>query len=110
MRWLLSTFGGVYYPLGKEGEYVWKVKGQKNKELCLLAILPYLKIKRDQANIMLQFLRVEKGNIKEKTRLCSVCHILNGTCPTTNTQDTSQDVKIESDLHSDMQSGSVVIQ
>ena len=64
MKWLQSRFGGQYYR-EDNSEKKWKDSYQwchcaENKEQFLLAILPYLVLKREQAKVLLEFLRIEK--------------------------------------------------
>jgi len=64
MKWLKSRFGGEYYTEKRTNE-TWKDSYKwyhcaKDKESFLLSILPYLVIKREQAKILLEFLRIEK--------------------------------------------------
>lgn len=116
IRWLIKHFGGVYYTQSPDNprhklQYVWRPKGKKNKENFLLGVLPYLIVKREQALIGLEYLRLPAGrNSATRTALAERCSLLNqnGESVTTNTLDTK--VKIESDLHSDMQSAPVVTQ
>jgi len=63
MKWLKSRFGGEYYlDTGKKPEnwkdsYVWHYAAE-SKEDFLLAILPYLIIKREQALVALEYIRL----------------------------------------------------
>ncbi len=93
MKWLVRNFGGQYYmrkarDVQKHADsYIWRVTGRKNRETILLGILPYLIIKKNQAQIALEFLR------------------LNGShCP----ENASQEAKIESDLTGDSKSAPLV--
>lgn len=67
MKWLKSRFGGEWYadkgkqPINWKSSYAWYY-GAESKQDFLLAILPYLIIKKEQALIALEFLRI--GNIQ----------------------------------------------
>jgi len=67
MEWLVQNFGGQYYhhrrakPQHKIA-YGWRPKGRANSEQLLLGILPYLVIKKKQANIALQYIRLPHNN------------------------------------------------
>src|ERR1035438_1061932 len=60
MKWLKSRFGGEYYsdnskrPSNWKDSYVWFHASESKQEL-LLAILPYLIVKREQALVALEF-------------------------------------------------------
>lgn len=91
MKWLITNFGGVYYSRQKtEGwrlSYNWEPKGAHNKELLLLGILPYLQIKKEQANLLLQFLRMENKSDKEaRQKLYEQSKILNRTGDSVTTE------------------------
>jgi hypothetical protein len=118
MKWLIQKFGGVYYHRSSENpnwadRYDWSPKGKKNKEEFLLGILPYLIIKREQANVALQFLRLDgEINPTKRQELCNQLCELNrrGKSPTTNTSNIgSNAVKIESELMGDHESLSTVM-
>jgi hypothetical protein len=112
MKWLQSRFGGQYYT-EKRIEAAWKDAYKwhhcaENKEQFLLAILPYLVLKREQAKILLEFLRIEKW-LKVPTKrqeLYEKIVALNqrGKPVETNTQDSSDEEKIESVLIGDSES------
>jgi hypothetical protein len=118
MKWLLEHFGGVYYihhpskkPTHKVG-YSWHPKGAKNKELLLLGIIPYLQIKREQAEIALEYIRMDgKKDPTRRDDLRTRIQTLNGhglgKRPTTNTLDGLQP-KIESELMGDHESAPLV--
>jgi len=62
MRWLKSMFGGEYYldkatQANHKDGHVWHHAAESKQEF-LLAILPYLIIKREQAIVALEFLRI----------------------------------------------------
>lgn len=115
MKWLVKFFGGRYqirWQIGKQGRhfcYHWAVTGSKNRETVLLGVLPYLIIKREQALLALEFVRMkDEKNPPKRKLLMDKCKALNslnsGVSPTTNTLNDSQESKIESVLQSDLQS------
>lgn len=126
MKWLVGNFGGVFYQqdnskYGWKTSYSWQVKGHKNKENFLLGVLPYLIIKKEQALLVLEYLRMDGvSNPEKRKELAARCKQLNqvGTSVETNTLDplnlitgenirvtvTNLGVKIESELHGDVQS------
>lgn len=125
MEWLVKNFGGVYYThrrakaIHKTG-YDWRPKGKKNTEEIILGILPYLVIKKEQANIVLQYLRLgssqgsERNDVDARRLLMVECQKLNkrGQPLTTNTLVNSlseeSELMIESDLIGDNESGHTV--
>jgi hypothetical protein len=121
MRWLVRYFGGQFRPKAKNSSklsddpgFEWFMNGgYKKMEIFLLGILPYLVIKKEQCLLALSFVRLDsKPNPAMRASFHEQCMALNsGKSPTTNTLDASyKEAKIESDLHSDMQSDPVVIQ
>lgn len=127
MEWLTDRFGGrtavsvkhISKKARDNGQvsikpcYRWTVEGYKKQEQFLLAILPYLVIKREQALVALEFVRML--GIKDpitRMKLHERMKALNrGESPTTNTPNCTQSVqKIESELCGDTQSGPVVMQ
>jgi len=120
MKWLQSRFGGEYYkdesslkkhPTWKPA-YVW-FHAAKDKEPFLLSILPYLILKREQANIALQFLRLDSQRVPEKRQeLYEKIVALNqrGKPVEANMLDSSNEEMRESVLSGDIESTPVVIQ
>jgi hypothetical protein len=130
MEWLVSNFGGKYYD-GKQGHnkicYRWYLDGYENMEKFILSMLPYMIIKREQAKIALEFVRMRgQKNPVKRMELSKRCTALNkGISPTTNTLNSLpnctvlacgpsfnpnlKEMKIESDLHGDMQESSVTL-
>jgi hypothetical protein len=112
MKWLVQYFGGEYRAKqkGKFGVhtcYEWFVNGGYARlELFLLAIMPYMVIKKEQANTALQFIRLHgKVNPEKRAKLHALMISLNsGKSPETNTPNTELSVKIESDLTGDHES------
>jgi hypothetical protein len=117
VKWLKSRFGGEYYtdtgkkPANWKDSYVWHY-GAETKQEFLLAILPYLIIKKEQALLALEFLRLGSVQTPEKRQaLYEKIVALNqrGKLVETNTQDTSPDeVMIESVLTGDSKSAPTV--
>ena len=106
-KWLLSTFGGVYYKIDMSKQnpkwndaYRWMPKGKRNKETLFLGILPYLIVKREPVKLAIEFARLE-GICPEKRRaLYEACGKLTrrGKSVETNTSEATQVAKIESEL------------
>jgi hypothetical protein len=140
MDWFVENFGGVVYKKKnnlnpKKPVNQWFTKGGwKAQEKFLLGILPYLLIKREQALVALEFIRMlREENPEHRRELWAKCGALNrGESPTTNTSsaeyekafrslieyklepdmpiDDDISVKIESEHISDNVSGPVVTQ
>src|SRR5208282_3701399 len=115
MKWLISNFGGVYHQKREatdkhKAAYEWRPKGENNTKRILLAVLPYLVIKREQAILALKYIELPRNCPKEREPLYQRMRELNQKGPTTvttNTQEAfgySSDVKIESELISDDES------
>lgn len=128
MKWIQNRFGGTYRPAVKHISKKAKANGQKSLKLCfrwtvegyenqvyfILRILPYLVIKLEQAKIALEFAGMKgKSNPSKRLELHYTMKALNkGESVTTNTPNAScseTDVKIESDLIGDYESGPGVI-
>lgn len=63
MKQLIQYYGGGYRMTrpanGKhKARYEWRPKGKKNLELLLLGIIPHLLIKREQAELLLEWVRL----------------------------------------------------
>jgi hypothetical protein len=93
IKWLHSNFGGNFFN-GKQQRptikkhYIWRVLRHKDIELLLLAILPYLIIKREQAIILLELVRMSRDeNPAKRKELWEKMAVLNkrGIGVTTNT-------------------------
>lgn len=120
IKWLQTHFGGNYYKSGRANEkwkqaYIWRFLRKADIEKLLLAILPYLIIKREQAIALLEFVRLPRymENPEKREELYQKLKLLNkrgNDNVTTNMQDTAEAVKIESELTGDCESGSVVTQ
>lgn len=111
MKYLIAHFGGVYYSRQKiqnwKLSYGWEQKGAKNRENLLLGILPYLQVKREQAEILLEFIRMGSiANKEKREELYNKIKLLNrtGDSVETDTPSTSSEVKIQSELTSDRES------
>ena len=112
INWVLEHIGGTYVVHRHKSAdwkicYKWQLYGAKAQEEFILCLLPYLVLKREQANILLQFIRLDGvENPSKREELYRKVLLLNrrGASPTTNTPNTSKEVKIESGLHGDVQS------
>ena len=84
MQWLVVNFGGKFYTRTKQAsskrtQYCWHPSGKKNRELFILGVLPYMIIKREQAKIALEFLRLGYGEQVRRKELVAKCQLLNRT-------------------------------
>jgi hypothetical protein len=115
MKWLKENFGGEYHDGGQGSRricYRWNLQNYKQMEKFVLAILPYMVIKRKQALLALEFFRMfGQKNPAKRLELARRCQALNrGITPETNTPNpVLEPVKIESELTSDSKSAAVVI-
>lgn len=113
IKWLVEKFNGTYrvgvHEISKmalaNGQkqmrpcYRWTMEGYRNQEKFLLSVLPYLVIKREQALVTLEWTRMLNAkNPAKRLELHQRMIALNAKSPTTNTPNTSTEVKIESDL------------
>ena len=81
---------------GKLPMFEWEMKRQEDQEKFLLDVLPYLKTKREQSKILLNFIRMRgERNPAKREEMHRQVRALNGK-------------KIESELHGDMQSAPLV--
>jgi hypothetical protein len=109
IEWLHEQFGGMYYGskpnnLVSKPSYRWRLLKKKDIELLLLAIIPYLIIKKEQAKVLLEFVRLPRNDdVQKRQELCNKIQALNkrGISVETNMQDTAKAVKIESELTRD---------
>lgn len=107
--WLHATFeGGVYFRPSQrtkwKDQYIWTL-GSDNLIAFLKAILPYLKIKQEQAKLALEYLdNFQTNDPQWRESMVQKMNDLNrkGKLVTTNTSGTSEkEVKIESELTGD---------
>jgi len=114
IKWLVGKFGGKYRIGVNESSkqakawgsknkirpcYRWTMEGYRNQEQFLLAVLPYLVIKREQAKVALEWTRmIQVKNPAKRLELHQRMIALNAKSPTTNTPTASTEAKIESDL------------
>jgi len=117
IKWIDSLFKGSvrHHKYKKESCrdcYLWDLYGKKNIENVLLSVLPYLVIKKELANTVLQFVRLPNTwNKEERTRLFLLSKTMNvrRSTPTTNTADSPENgLMIESDLISDYECAPLV--
>jgi hypothetical protein len=104
MDWIVDRFGGTVHNNGRrEGiaktAWKWLLCGHKAQEKLLLGVLPYLVLKREQALILLEFIRMN-GEYDPAKRQVFVdrLKILNrrGVPQEANTPTASKEVMIES--------------
>ncbi len=95
LKWLKETFGGCIYtqnhPRGNRKEcWAWSIRNRQGIICFLLGIIPYLKIKQQQALLCLEFYEYTKNNkdfrskpvierlaqedIRNKISALNVCH------------------------------------
>lgn len=124
VKWLQHNFGGNYYQSGRDvpnckPAFIWRFLRKADIEKLLLAILPYLIIKREQAILLLEFVRLPRllQDSALRTSMYQKMKVLNkrgADSVTTNTQEMSSfsaiklDMKIESELTGDRKSGPLV--
>ncbi|MDE1767416.1 MAG: hypothetical protein KGI27_14255 [Thaumarchaeota archaeon] len=115
MKWLLGNFGGKFYDRAKRTAsgrhaYYWRPKGKKNTENFLLGILPYLIMKKEQAKLALEFIRLEGVCPEEREAILQKISALNhaDVSVETNTLDSEQSEMRESDLIGDYESAPLV--
>jgi hypothetical protein len=114
MKWLVEHFGGnihVHKPKSEKHSvaYSWYFSGNaKSKEIFLLALMPYLIIKQEQAKVLVEFFRLSEQRCPElREKLYQQMHTLNKRGPTVETdmQIAEQDsVKIQPELMGDHES------
>jgi hypothetical protein len=117
-KYLVANFGGKYYmcPSGNalwKDAFRWQPSGKKNKERLILGVLPYLVIKRDLAEICLQFLRLGNSNDPiRREELCQQARELSrrGRSVETDMFGPGETGVIQSDLQGDLQSAPVETQ
>ena len=105
IRHLIKHFGGTWYPSKPPSNkptwkksYNWQLFGNYNLQKVLLAVLPYLQLKKSQAKLALEFLRLEGQRCPEKREaLCEQIGKLNvrGITVETNMLDSPVGEKIE---------------
>ena len=115
IKWLQQNFGGNYYKASRidprwKQAYIWRFLKKKDIETLLLAVLPYLIVKREQAITLLEFARLPRyqETPEKRAELHAKIKQLNkrgNDSVTTNTQEAEDDsVKIESELIGDNES------
>ena len=117
IKWLKFRFGGEYYESKADKEtwkntFVWHHRAESKQEF-LLAILPYLIVKREQAIVALEFLRLgpQVRCPEKRQELYEKIVALNqrGKPVETNTPETSEEVMRESVLGGDIESALTVM-
>lgn len=116
IKWLMHNFGGRFQAQANDRGfkntrilYSWYLSGKANKEKFILGALPHLLLKREQAILALEFLKLgSHWDREKKVELAKRCQALNNhvESPTTNTPNNSQELKIESELIGDSKSES----
>src|ERR1017187_2054479 len=115
LDWMNQKFGGTVYGKKQPGvwkdQWTWIAMGNDKKVVLLEGVVPFLKVKKQQAILLLEFVRMYGANNNEKRiELAKLCKELNrkGKTVTTNTPNTAPAVKIESELTGDCERASVV--
>jgi len=118
LRWVVKHFGGTIYTkkpfvVNWRTRYDWQCPSGKATEPLLLSVLPYLTVKKQQANTALKYVRLNgapcpsvREELHQEMMKLNSSRFANR--PTTNTPDAPKGVKIESELHGDMQSAPAV--
>lgn len=113
IKWLQENFGGNFFTAKQATPrnkipYVWRLLKKKDIELLLLAIMPYLIIKKERAAILLDFVRLPReADPAKRKEYFDKLTVLNkrGIGVETNTSSCPEmDMKIESGLQGDLQS------
>ena len=110
MKWIVQHFGGEYR-LAKEAtakhkaRWEWRPKGKSNLKKMLLALLPYLVIKREQASLLLEWIDLAYGSQERRIAIIERINILNqkGSVET-DTLNGSEEPKIQPELAGDCKS------
>lgn len=119
MKWMVHHYGGKYYTHvmknSRNPGYSWYPPRGKALEPFLLCIMPYLIIKREQAKLAIEYLRLgTKKNPEKRAELAMRCSILNRKKSPEAIRQTVTSIlgkergpKIWSELHGDMQTATV---
>jgi hypothetical protein len=123
LEWIVQNFGGSILNRNPKNwksnwkkSYEWRFTSIKPMESLLLGLLPYLIVKKEQANTLLKYARLQgQNNPSAREELFLQMKKLNFRgveleSVTTNTSSTSLDVKRESELTGDSKSDPVVTQ
>jgi len=118
IRHLIKVLGGAFVVssnrAGQKKVYRWQLQANASREKALLAVIPYLREKRQQAALLLKFSRLHGQQVPDvrETLYQEMKKLHQAELVETNTSGTSEvgDVKIESDLQGDLQSEPVVTQ
>lgn len=119
MNWFKANFGGVWYAGGQNSKvaqtkpcYRWILTDYAAMELFILAVLPYMLIKREQAKLALEYIRLKGAkNPPKREELHQRCKALNSGDPQRLIRQTFEtELKIESELTGDRESELAVTQ
>ena len=121
MKWLVSNFGQSYRELSqrkntfaKRKVYSWRIERRENQESLILAVLPYLVIKKEQAKTALRYIRLPRVEPQARMKLHLLMKSLNKPKSVTTNMSgvgsSQETMKIESGLTGDRESALVVIQ
>lgn len=101
-RWVSPQETNIAIKTGVRPMGQWWLTGRKSIETFLLAVLPYLVAKHEQANIILQYVRMNgKHDPAARQKLADRIKLLNDSSdtPTTNTQDNLPNCRVLEGLH-----------
>jgi hypothetical protein len=99
VKWLVETFGGFYTahrPAKGQVWYQWNINGRSAAPTFLTNILPYLRIKKEEALVLQEFYNLgDKQNpSKRKELMDKIRGMKNRECVTTDTLDGSVENKL----------------
>ena|ERR1700675_1667322 len=110
MKQLIIHYGGSYRmtrpaTTKHKARYEWRPKGKANLEKLLLGVIPHLLIKREQAELLLEWVRLGYDTHDRRYEIIQRLNILNrkGTVET-DTPSASNEVMIQSELTGDCES------
>lgn len=118
VEWFFHKFGGTLYfrEMRKrwKNQWIWLAMDNRKKKILLEGVLPYLKVKKQQAILVLEYVNMDgQSNVERRIEIARLCKELNkkGKPVTTNTPDCLENgQKIESELIGDNERALGVIQ
>lgn len=112
MKWLVSHFGGGFLckreaTQDHKASWEWRPKGKANHSKIILAILPYLVIKHEQAQHLLSFFRLGYGEQEQREIIIQRMNLLNRKGSVETDTLNGDEPKIQSELTGDCESDPV---
>jgi hypothetical protein len=109
MKWLIEHFGGVFYTKYQDNgrhkaRCEWRPKGKKNTKLLLLAILPYLVIKKEQAKLLLEWVDLGYDTHDRRAEIIELMKVLNQKGSVETETPNGDEPMIQSELAGDSES------